>query len=185
MAISSGLHLIGQWPYRWLGSLLWHIAFPGSIDCDLGNSQWNVWDRFHVLLSMRFMSVSHNIIQTYYSIPALFPDAQPVMAQNVSMVISQHITSKCLCSRLLHQHIDTYVWTPRPHAIAYMPFTIPDFLYFSALIVYSFLFHCLFFFLSPASFRSNYVLNRPGISGQWHCNLLPDGHLSEWDMQHF
>ncbi len=42
------------------------------------------------------------ILPPHYSIPAFFPDAQPIMSQSVSVVLLQHITCKCPSSRHLH-----------------------------------------------------------------------------------
>lgn len=47
----------------------------------------------------------------FYS--GFFPDAQPIMSQSVSVVLLQHITCKCPCSRHLRWHQDTFsIWNP-------------------------------------------------------------------------
>lgn len=60
--------------------------------------------------------------------------------------------------------------------------SLPSHFLFSAPSLYIFF---ITFSHPPLLPSSNFVLNRPGFSGQWHCSSVPDGHLSDWDMQSF
>jgi len=114
-----------------------------------------------------------------------FQDAQLIIPQSVSVVLLQYWIS-IVNSYPLEIYTSIKMLRLQCHML-YAPFGVRHFL----LKLYSlslswFLFHWLFF--SPASpfpILFYFVLNRSGISGQWHCSLLPDGHLSHWDMQHF
>lgn len=54
--------------------------------------------------------------------------------------------------------------------------SLPSHFLFSAPSLYIFF---ITFSHPPLLPSFNFVLNRPGFSGQWHCSSVPDGHLSD------
>lgn len=137
------------------------------------------WVSCSVVLVVRFISVTNAASLVQY-ITRKRPSSRHLHL-HASGRFSFRLYSKATCCtrRLLPFFYVLYSLYCTSLSLSLSP---SHFLFFSSFPLY--IFHYLLS-PSPPSPLSNFVPNRPGFSGQWHCSSVPDGHLSDWDMQSF